>query len=410
MIQNRASQRHRQSPSLSRRRFLAGAATLAGTLAVPPVVRSADGAGKYRVAVIGHTGRGDYGHDLDKAWLDLREVEIVAVADANEAGRAEAAKRLKAPKQYADYRQMLDEAKPDLLGVCPRWVDQHRDMVVAAAEHGVKGIYMEKPLCRTLAEADQMIAACRKHKVKAALAFQTRYSPKLLVIRELIAAGKLGQLLEFRARGKEDARGGAEDLWVLGPHLMDLILHFGGGPSWCTGSVLEQGRPIGKQDVRPGSEGIGLLAGDEVHAMYRMAGGAMAYFDSVRNAGGGPRFALWICGSKGVIELGTNYMPPAFLLPHTSWSMPRGKKKWIEITSAGVDKPEPLKGAGPHEGNVAALKDLIAAVEKDGTPLADIAAARTGLEMIVAPFESQRQGKPVPIPLANRQDPLASLS
>jgi predicted dehydrogenase len=174
--------------------------------------------------------------------------------------------------------------------------------------------------------------------------------------------------------------------------------------------VLAQGQPIRKEDVRPGSEGIGLLAGDEVHAMYRMAGGAMAYFDSVRKAGGGPRFALWIYGSKGVIELGTNYMPPAFLLPHTSWSMPRGKKKWLEITSAGVDKPEPLKGAGPHEGNVAALRDLIAAVEKGGKPLADIAAARTGLEMIVAPFESQRQGKPVPIPLANRQDPLASLS
>jgi hypothetical protein len=48
-------------------------------------------------------------------------------------------------------------------------------------------------------------------------------------------------------------------------------------------------------------------------------------------------------------------------------------------------------------------------VEKGDKPLADIAAARTGLEMIVAPFESRRQGKPVPIPLASRQDPLASL-
>jgi len=409
VIESRASQKHWQSPSLSRRRFLAGAASLAGTLAVPPTVRSADGAAKYRVAVIGHTGRGDYGHGLDTAWLDLREVEIVAVADADEAGRAKAAQRLKAPRQYADYRRMLDEAKPDLLGICPRWVDQHRDMLVAAAERGVKGVYMEKPLCRTLAEADEMIAACRKHKVKVALAFQTRYSPKLPIIRQFIAAGKLGQLLEFRARGKEDARGGAEDLWVLGPHLMDLILHFGGGPLWCAASVLGQGRPIRKEDVRPGNEGIGLLAGDEVHAMYRMAGGAMAYFDSVRNAGGGPRFALWICGSQGVIELGTNYLPSAYLLPHTSWSMPRGKKKWLEITSAGLDKPEPLKGAGPHQGNVAALRDLIAAVEKDGKPVADIGEARTGLEMIVAAFESQRQGKLVAIPLANRQDPLASL-
>jgi len=409
MVPRRGSQRPKQTQSLSRRRFLAGSAALAGTLAVPPLVRSADGASKYRVAVIGHTGRGDYGHALDKAWLELPEVEIVAVADADEAGRARAAARLKAPKQYADYRRMLDEAKPDLLGICPRWVDQHRDMLVAAAEHGVKGIYMEKPLCRTLAEADEMIAACRKHKLKVALGFQTRYSPRLPIVGEFIRAGKLGQLLEFRARGKEDARGGAEDLWVLGPHLMDLILHFGGEPQWSAASVLERGRPIRKEDVRPGNEGIGLLAGDEVHAMYRMSGGAMAYFDSVRGAGGGPRFALWICGSQGVIELGTGYVPPAYLLPHASWSMPRGKKKWLEITSAGVDKPEPLRGAGNDQGNVAAVKDLIAAVEKDSTPLADITEARTGLEMIVAVFESQRQGKPVPIPLTDRQDPLARL-
>ena len=44
----------------------------------------------YRVAVIGRTGRGNYGHDLDTVWLDLPETEIVAVADEDEAGRGQA--------------------------------------------------------------------------------------------------------------------------------------------------------------------------------------------------------------------------------------------------------------------------------------------------------------------------------
>lgn len=407
MTKNHSGNGYRMG-TLNRRRFLAGSAAVVTTVAAPAFVRAAQG-GRYRAAIIGHTGKGDYGHDLDKAWLDVPGVEIVAVADAEPKGLAVKAQEYRAAKPYADYRKMLDEVKPDFLTIGPRWVDQHRDMLLAAAERGVKGVYMEKPLCRTLAEADEMVAACQKNKVKVAIAFQTRYSPKLPLVRELIKSGKLGQVLEYRARGKEDARGGAEDLWVLGPHLMDLIQYFSGKAAWCFGNVLEKGRPITKADVKPGPEGVRLLAGDEVHATYRMADGAMASFDSVRNAGGGPRFGLWICCSKGLIELGTNYLPPVFVLPHTSWSVPRGKKPWLPLSSAGLDKPEPLKDAGPHNGDVEAVKDLIAAVEQDRKPIADITDARAAMEMIVAVFESQRQGKPVPLPLATREDPFSLL-
>ncbi|MCA9202345.1 MAG: Gfo/Idh/MocA family oxidoreductase, partial [Planctomycetales bacterium] len=104
-------------------------------------------AAKYRVGVIGHTGRGNYGHGIDTVWLELPQCEIVGVADADEAGRAAAAKRLKTDRVYADWRKLLDEAKPDIVAICPRWLDQHRDMVLAAAERGMH-IYMEKPMCR----------------------------------------------------------------------------------------------------------------------------------------------------------------------------------------------------------------------------------------------------------------------
>ncbi|MGQ9574166.1 MAG: Gfo/Idh/MocA family protein [Thermoguttaceae bacterium] len=400
-----------QVGSLRRRDFLARTAAAAASPFVPAVVRGAPSVAKtYTAAVIGHTGRGDYGHGLDVVWADVPHVQLVAVADPDQKGLAAAAARLKAPKPYRDYRRMLDEVKPDLISIAPRWVDQHHDMLLAAVQRGVRGIYLEKPLCRTLAEADAMIAACQKHNVKVAIAFQTRYSPKLPVIAELIRAGAIGQVLEFRARGKEDARGGAEDLWVLGPHLMNLMEYFGGKPQWCFASVSQQGRPIRREDVRPGNEGIGLLAGDEVHAMYRLAGGATGYFDSVRNAGGGPRFALWICGSKGVVELTTGYMPGAFLLPDPSWSVPRGKnRKWLPISSAGLDKAEPIKEGTPHRGNVEAVKDLIASIERDRKPLADITDARTTLEMIAAVFESQRLGRPAALPLQDRGDPLARL-
>jgi len=394
---------------LSRRAFLAGATALAG--AAPIVLRGGEAtAAKYRVGVIGHTRRGDYGHGHDAVWRDVPGCQVVAVADADEKGLAAAVKRLNAPKGYGDYREMLEKEKPDLVSICPRWLDQHRDMVVAAAERGVRGVYLEKPLCRTLAEADEMVAACEKHKTKVAIAHQTRYSPKLPVIRELLRSGEMGQVLEFRGRGKEDSRGGGEDMWVLGSHVLDLILALGGEPKWCFASVSQGGRPITRDDVKEGAEGIGPLAGDEVHALYKLASGATATFDSVRKAGAElSRFGIQVFGSKGVLEVTFGTLPAAHFLPDPSWSPGRSGKGWVPVTSAGVGKPEPLKDGGLHAGNVLAVKDLIAAVEGDRQPECNIGEVRTATEMIVAVFESQRLGAPVSFPLKNRQNPLTML-
>jgi predicted dehydrogenase len=364
----------------------------------------------YRVAVIGHTGHGNYGHGLDTVWLGYPGVQIVGVADADAQGLAKAVARLKAPKGYADYRQMLDQLKPDLVAVAPRWLDQHRDMVVAAAERGVRGIYMEKPFCRTPAEADQIVDVCRKHNVRLALSHQTRYSPRLHVIEELINSGVLGRILEFRARGKEDSRGGGEDLWVLGSHLLNLIHHLGGAPRWCFARVLQEGRPIRHGDVKPGNEGIGPLAGDEVHAMFGLDRGAMAYFDSVRRTGPNPsRFGLRIYGTQGVIDLTTGYLGPAFFLPDPAWSPGKSAKGWIPITSAGLAKPEPLPDTGLHGGNLLAVHDLIAAIEACREPEVNMYEGHTTVEMITAVFQSQCHDGPVKFPLANRENPLAKM-
>ncbi len=365
---------------------------------------------KYRIGIIGHTTQGNYGHGLDRVWADIPEAEVVGVADANPAGLALAAARLQTANGYADYRRMLDEQRPDVVAICPRWLDQHCDMVLAAAERGVRGIYLEKPLCRTLAEADRMVAACERHDVKLAQAFQTRYSPKLAVIEELLQSGKIGRVLEFRARGKEDHRGGGEDLWVLGVHLFNLIVHLGGNPQWCMASVRQEGRPIRTADVAPGNEGIGPLAGDEVHAVYGLASGAVASFDSTRRAGGNPsRFGLQIFGSQGILELYVGYLPEAFLLPDPGWSPGRTKKHWLPISSAGLDKPEPLTDGGLHAGNVLAVRDLLDAIAHNREPEANIYEALLSIEMVAAVFESQRQVRQVPIPLANRENPLAAL-
>src|SRR5262245_12774607 len=100
----------------------------------------------YRVAVIGRTGKGNYGHGLDTVWLAWETDRVVAIADEDGKGRAAAAARLKAAQAYSDYREMLAKEKPDIVSVADRWLDAHRDMVVACAEAGAS-IFLEKPMC-----------------------------------------------------------------------------------------------------------------------------------------------------------------------------------------------------------------------------------------------------------------------
>jgi predicted dehydrogenase len=367
----------------------------------------------YRVAVIGRTGRGNYGHGLDVVWLQIPNAQIVAVADENEAGRNAAQKRLGAKTAYADYRQMLQKERPQIVSVADRHLDQHRDMVIACAEAGAS-IFLEKPMCRTLQEADEMVAACEKHHVKLAIAHQTRHSPRLQRIKEIIADGRLGDILELRGRGKEDQRAGGDDLMVLGTHIMDLMRFIAGDARSCyaQASIIGKERvtPVTKADLREGGEGMGLVAGNHIHAMYNFDRGVVGHFSTVRatrGAGERDRFGLSIHGTRGVIQLTTGSLPAAYFLADPSWFPGRSRANWQEITSQGIGKPETLKDGGLGQGNIWVVQDLIQAIERDRQPKGNIYDARGALEMILAVYESSRMRALVDLPLRNRRHPLS---
>jgi predicted dehydrogenase len=365
---------------------------------------------KWRVGIIGHTGRGDYGHAVDMAFTKLEEVEIVAVADPREAGRAAAQKRTGAKTAYADYRTMLAREKLDLVAICPRWIDQHHDMLLAAAEAGCH-VYMEKPFCRTLQECDAVVRQLDMRHLKLGIAHISQYSPVLDVVCKLLQDGILGDILELRGRGKEDSRGGGLDLWVLGSHIFGLMRSLAGGqPSSCTASVYQNGQPARKGDVIEGAEGIGLLTGDHVEAKYTFARGIHGYFASKKNMGGRPsRFALQVFGSRGVLEMESGYLARAYLLRDASWSPGRSGARWETITSAGIGKPEPRKDGTYEGGHIAAIRDLIACIGTDRKTRCSAEDATAITEMIVAVFESHRVGRRVELPLKTRVNPLSLL-
>lgn len=352
------------------------------------------------VGVIGHTGQGNYGHGEDTVWLKIPQTKIVAVADADPKGLADAAQRLGGVKAYADYKVMLAETKPDIAAICARHIHEHRDMIVAAVGAGVKGIYIEKPFVRTLAEADEIVKLCAEKGVRLAIAHRNRYHPVIDVVKQLVASGEIGELKEVRVRGKQDHRGGGLDLWVLGGHGFNLATLFTGAAISCEATILVDGRPATKADIRPGDEGVGLIVGDEIHARYETRSGIPLYFDSKKGTPAkGTPFGARLIGTKGVISLQIDEEPLA-ILERDGVKTP--------ITTAGIGKPEPIKDIkqvnGGHHG---AVRDLLAAIAEKREPLCGPEAGRETVELTLAVFASfVADGKKVALPLAGRAHPL----
>lgn len=365
---------------------------------------------KLRVGVIGRTGKGNYGHGIDTVWKSIPETEVVAVADEDPAGLAKAKEITGATTAYSSYRDMLAKEKLDLVGVGPRWLDQHRDMMVAAAEAGCH-MYVEKPLCRTPAEADEIVQACEMRHVKLAIAHQSRYSPSVTVLLDLIKSGEIGDVLEVRGRGKEDRRGGGEDLWVLGSHVMDLMRLIAGDPIDCFGAVYSNGKRVMKGDVIQGAEGIGPLAGDHIQATFTFPNGVTGFFGSRRGMGGDPqRFGVQIFGSKGVAEVTFGFPAMCYILRGRSWNPARDKANWLPVTSNGIDKPETFESKGIETGNMIAVRDLLRAINEQRQPYCGVYDARWTIEMISAVFESHRLNWPVSFPLGQRENALSLLT
>ena len=266
---------------MTRRQFLGRSLSLAALAAVPVhAVEVPDGGGPaFRAAIIGHTGHGNYGHEHDLIFTGRENITVVAVADPDAAGRAQAAARSHAHRSYADYRQMLDKEKPDLVCVAPRCTDEHHAMALAALRAGAH-LYLEKPITQTLAEADELLALAERAGLKTAVAHQMRLAPNILALKTAIEAGLLGELLEIRSHGKQDHRAGGEDLVVLGVHLFDLMRFFAGDPAWCAARILQAGHEITPEDAHPATENIGPVAGDEIEAGFAFAKGVQATFVS----------------------------------------------------------------------------------------------------------------------------------
>jgi len=388
-----------QPTQVTRRDVLrAGAAAALAAGAAPKLAELPD---VLTAAVIGHTGRGDYGHGLDVAFNGVPGLRVVAVADPDDAGRAKAAQRIGAPRQYADYRQMLEKEKPSLVSVAPRWSEHHHAMVMAALSSGAH-VIMEKPITLTLAETDDIVSFAEKNGKKVAVAHQMRLSPSVVGLRRAVAGGLIGDLLHVDAWGKQDSRAGGEDMLVLGSHLFDLVRFFAGDARWCNARVTQVGRDVTAADARTVAEQIGPVAGDEVVAHFGFDNAVDATFTSrgrLRNAVG--HWGIELVGSGGSARILADITPRVFVMKPAPWTDGGRTEQWLPFQEGGATPP-----GDSADANRRVVEDWLDAIRTDKEPTCSAGAAMKSLEMIMAVYHSALAQARVSLPLKDRSHPL----
>lgn len=133
-----------------------------------------------RLAVI---GVGYLGRQHARILSSLPDAELVAVVDTNRA-RAEEIAAAHGTRAFSDYREVVDQVDAVTIAVPTKL---HHDIAVACLSAGIP-VLVEKPMARSPAEAEAMIAAARQADVALAVGHTERFNPAVVAARPLLTA------------------------------------------------------------------------------------------------------------------------------------------------------------------------------------------------------------------------------
>jgi myo-inositol 2-dehydrogenase/D-chiro-inositol 1-dehydrogenase len=184
---------------------------------------------KVKVGIIGS----QFEADIHVASFQMmpEESEVVAIASPTPGNAERLAKKYSVPRFFLDYRDMLKEPDIEMVTItAPNYL--HAQMTVDIANAG-KHVVCEKPLCMTLAEADEMIDICRRQGVLLAYAEELFFTPKYVKAKEMADQGAFGKVHLVKQSEKHS---GPHSAWFWdversgGGALMDLGCH---GIAFC---------------------------------------------------------------------------------------------------------------------------------------------------------------------------------
>src|SRR5580765_6979324 len=118
-----------------------------------------------------------------------------------------AARELGWEEAATDWREVVDRDDIDLIDIATPG-DSHAEIAIAAARAG-KAVLCEKPLGNTVPEAERMLAAVTKAGVTHMICHNYRRIPAVMLAKELIASGQLGEIRHYRGTYLQD--------WITDP-------------------------------------------------------------------------------------------------------------------------------------------------------------------------------------------------
>jgi len=354
----------------------------------------------YRVGLVGCGGMGR--HHL-RILNGLPELEIVALCDIFQEAVDRVGAEYAVETRYTDFDQMYQHANLDLVTVATQTRDHHAP-TVAALQQGIS-VICEKPIAIDLVEADQMVTASKASGAKLAINQQNHVNPGIQQAQTMAKEGAIGDVIMVRGRNKAGRKSGNEFM-EMGTHVTDMMLCFGGIPTWCSGTIYKGNQLAGPKDIMqakemsPGDRDSGLVMGTRAIAHYGFDTGIMGEIHFIDyQPGMNDNYGIDILGSQGQLAVRT-----AGSAGQNLWHLPRPMEGTPTQLSdwQPINLPEDLE----KEPVITMYQRMIQAIGTDTEPPSSGIEGRWAFEMIMGIYQSHREGRRVELPLTNRHHPL----
>ncbi|MBI1375739.1 MAG: gfo/Idh/MocA family oxidoreductase [Phycisphaera sp.] len=299
---------------------------------------------------MGRTHSNGYKRACDFFDLEYRPV-LKAVCGRTEKRVKEFAEHWQYESWETDWKKMIARDDIDAIDICTA-NDTHAEIAIAAAEAG-KMVLCEKPLARTTAEAEPMVAAVEKAGVKNTVWYNYRRLPAVTLAKQLIDSGKLGRIFHYRANFlqdwtiSEDLPQGGEGLWRLDVAAAgsgvtgDLLAHCIDTAMWLNGGInrvtarTETFIKERKHNLTGKVEKVGI--DDACLFMCDFDNGSLGLFESTRYARGHKAlYTFEINGEHASIKWDLHDLNRLEYFDHRDESIVRG---WRSIHVSDGDQP-----------------------------------------------------------------------
>lgn len=293
-------------------------------------------------------------------------------------------------KRYTDYKKMIEENDLDLIAVATE-SGIHAEIALYCIAHGIHCI-IEKPIAMSIKDADEIVRRSEKNGVKVCACHQNRFNVAVQEMRKALEAGRFGKLshgsVHVRWNRNEDYYTQApwRGKWASdGGALMNQCIHGIDLLRWMMGDEAEEVYGQTRQQFHDYLE-----AEDVGMAVVKFKNGAVATIEGTTNVY--PKNleeTLYLFGEKGTVKLGGTSTNNIDVWQFADETEADRQNKGLEEATSNVY----------GNGHTSLYADMIDAVEKDRKPYVDAVAGRNALELVLAVYKSQKEGKPVKLPL-----------